>query len=116
MKYFLSAVMVAGWFCLAMAAFAQSTGAPQATPSPAPSASPAAAAAAPAPASPAAGGGGGKRGECLVAVADKKGQDRQDAMQLCLAQGHIDCLKQAIDQKIANAQRKDFIKTCMREE
>jgi hypothetical protein len=37
-------------------------------------------------------------------------------MQLCLAQARVDCLKQAIDQKIANDKRRDFIKSCMREE
>jgi hypothetical protein len=110
MKYFLSAVMVAGWLCLAVAAFAQSTSTPQATPTPAPSAAPAA--------NPSTGvsGGGGKRGECLDTVQGKKGQDRQDGMQLCMAQGHLDCLKQAIDQKVVGPQRKDFIKNCMREE
>ena len=109
MKYFLSAVMAAGWLCLAVAAFAQSTSTPQATPTPA---SPAAAA------NPSTGAatGGGKRAECLVAAQGKKGQDRQDEMQLCLAQGHVDCLKQAIDQKVVGPQRKDFIKNCMREE
>lgn len=30
--------------------------------------------------------------------------------------GHLDCLKQAIDQKVVGPQRKDFIKNCMREE
>ena len=107
MKYFLSAVMAAGWLCLAVAAFAQSTSTPQATPTPAPAA-----------ANPSAGAatGGGKRAECLVAVQGKKGQDRQDELQLCLAQGHVDCLKQAIDQKVVGPQRKDFIKNCMREE
>jgi hypothetical protein len=29
MRYFLSVVMAAGWFCIAMAAFAQSTSAPR---------------------------------------------------------------------------------------
>jgi hypothetical protein len=111
MKYFLSAVMVAGWLCLAVAAFAQSTSTPQATPTPAPSAAPAAA-----NPSTGAAAGGGKRAECLTAAQGKKGQDRQDGMQLCLAQGHIDCLKQAIDQKVVGPQRKDFIKNCMREE
>jgi hypothetical protein len=108
MKYFLSAVMAAGWFCLAMAAFAQST-TPSASPSPAPAA---------APSNPSSGSptGGGKRGDCLVAVQGKKGQERQDEMQLCLAQAHVDCLKQAIDQKVVGPQRKDFIKNCMREE
>jgi hypothetical protein len=112
MKYFLSAVMAAGWLCLAVAAFAQSTSAPQATPTPAPSAAPAAAA----NPSTGAAAGGGKRAECLVAAQGKKGQDRQDEMQLCMAQGHVDCLKQAIDQKVVGPQRKDFIKNCMREE
>ena len=107
MKYFLSAVMAAGWFCLAIAAFAQSTNTPQATPSPAPAATPAPAS------SPSA---GGKRAECLASVQGKKGQERQDQLQLCLAQGRVDCLKQAIDQKIVGSQRKDFIKSCMREQ
>jgi hypothetical protein len=65
MKYFLSVVMAAGWFCLAMAAFAQSTSTPQATQSPAPSASPAAA-------SPSA-GGGGKPAECQTEAQGKIG-------------------------------------------
>ena len=108
MKYFLSAVMAAGWLCLAMAAFAQSTP-PSASPSPAPAAAPAN----PSSGSPA---GGGKRGDCLITVQGKKGQERQDEMQLCLAQAHVDCLKQAIDQKVVGPQRKDFIKNCMREE
>ena len=108
MKYFLSAVMAAGWLCLAMAAFAQST-TPLATPSPAPAAAPANPSSGPAAA-------GGKRGDCLVTVQGKKGQERQDEMQLCMAQGHLDCLKQAIDQKVVGPQRKDFIKNCMREE
>src|SRR5712671_3635271 len=86
MKYVLSVMMAAGWFCLAMAAFAQST-APQPTPNPAP-------AAAPATSSPNA-AAGGKRAGCLTAVQGKQGQERQDEMQLCMAQAHVDCLKQA---------------------
>lgn len=115
MKYFLSAVMAAGWLCLAVAAFAQSTSTPQATPMAAPSAAPAAPAAAVNPSTGAA-TGGGKRAECLVTAQGKKGQDRQDELQLCMAQGHVECLKQAIDQKVVGPQRKDFIKNCMREE
>src|SRR5215470_791055 len=88
MKYFLSAVMAAGWFCLAMAAFAQSTSTPTAMPDPAQAAA--------SPAAPGAdAGGGGKRGECMTAAQGKTGQERQDQMQLCLAQGRVDCLKQA---------------------
>jgi hypothetical protein len=109
MKYFLSAVMAAGWFCLAMAAYAQTT-TPSASPTPAPAAAPAANATSASPT------GGGKRGDCLVAVQGKKGQERQDQMQLCMAQGHLDCVKEAIDQKVAGPQRKDFIKNCMKEE
>ena len=109
MKSFLSAVMAAGWFCLAMAAFAQSTSPPQATPGP-PNAAPAVAN------PPTAGGGGGKHGDCLVAVKGKYGQERQDQMQLCMAQARVECLKQAIDQKVVGPGRKDFIKNCMREE
>jgi hypothetical protein len=114
MKYFLSAVMVTGWLCLAMAAFAQSTSAPQPSATPSPMASPEAAAGASGGA--AAGGGGGKRASCTAAAKDKKGQDRQDEFQLCMAQGHLDCLKQAIEQKVVGPQRRDFLKNCMREE
>jgi hypothetical protein len=106
MKCFLGAVMAAGWLCLAAAAFAQSTSTPQATPTPVPSAAPAAAN----PSTGAAATGGGKRAACLVAAQGKKGQDRQDTLQLCMAQGRLDCLKQAIDQKAVGPQRKDFIK------
>jgi hypothetical protein len=108
MKYVLSVMMATGWFCIAMAAFAQST-APQVTQGAAPAAAPAAANAPGAAA-------GGKRAGCVTAVQGKQGQDRQDQMQLCMAQAHVDCLKQAIDQKVVGQPRKDFIKTCMREE
>jgi hypothetical protein len=105
MKYLLSAVMAAGWFCLAMAAFAQSTNPPP----------PAPAAAAPAPTTPRS-GAAGKRGECLVAVQGKSGQERHDQLQLCLAQARLDCVKQAIDQKVPNEARRDFVRNCVREE
>jgi hypothetical protein len=105
MKYFLSAVMAAGWFCLAVAAFAQATNPPPAPP----------AAAAPSPTT-AHSGAGGKRGECLVSVQGKTGQERYDQLQLCLAQARLDCVKQAINQKVANAERKDYVRNCVREE
>lgn len=114
MKYFLSGVMAAGWFCLAMAAFAQSNTTPPAAGTPAPAASPTAS---PAPAAaPDKSGGGGKRAECMAAVQGKTGQDRQDQFQLCIAQARLDCLKQAIDQKVVGPARRDAIKSCMREE
>jgi hypothetical protein len=112
MKYFLSAVMATGWLCLAMAAFAQSDATPPAAATPAPAASPAPAAAPDKSGS----GGGGKRAECVTAVQGKTGQDKQDQFQLCIAQARVDCLKQAIDQKVVGPARRDAIKSCMREE
>jgi len=54
-----------------------------------------------------------KRFACRAAAQSFKGQDRTDQMQLCMAQARLDCLKQAIDQKVAGPQRKEFIKTCL---
>jgi hypothetical protein len=99
----LSRVMIAATaLSLASAAFAQSAGtsAPSAT-NPTPNAG-----AAPSAAS-------GKRSACQTSAQGMKGQERQDQMQLCMAQAHLDCLKQAIDQKVVGPQRKDFIKGCM---
>ena len=110
MKYFLSGVMAAGWFCLAAAGFAQSNTTPPAAATPVPAASPALAAA------PEKSGNGGKRAECVTAVQGKTGQDRQDQFQLCIANARVDCLKQAIDQKVVGPKRRDFIKSCMRED
>lgn len=53
-----------------------------------------------------------KRFACRTASQGMKGQDRQDQMQLCMAQARMDCLKQAIDQKIVGPKRKDFIEAC----
>ncbi|UPJ69418.1 hypothetical protein [Bradyrhizobium sp. 191] len=53
-----------------------------------------------------------KRVACLATTQSLKGQDRRDQLQLCMAQARVDCLKQAIDQKIVGEARKDFIKTC----
>src|SRR5713101_5738127 len=39
-------------------------------------------------------------------------KEQKDQMQLCMAQAHLDCLKQAIDQKIVGPQRKEFVKSC----
>ena len=55
----------------------------------------------------------GKRETCRTASQQLKGQDRKDQMQLCMAQARVDCLKQAIDQKVTGAQRKDFVKSCV---
>lgn len=54
-----------------------------------------------------------KRVTCLSATQNLKGQDKRDQMQLCMAQARVDCLKQAIDQKIVGEPRKSAIKTCV---
>jgi hypothetical protein len=57
----------------------------------------------------------GKRLTCRQDMSAKglRGQDLRDQSQLCVAQGQLDCLKLAIDQKIVGPQRRDFMKTCM---
>ena len=88
-----SAALAAGLVCLIVApVFAQ-------TPPAAP------AAAVPVPAT--------KRVTCLGSTQNLKGQDKRDQMQLCMAQARLDCLKQAIDQKVVGEPRKSFIKTCV---
>jgi hypothetical protein len=52
---------------------------------------------------------------CQTAVKGLLGQERQDQMQLCRAQAHLDCLKQAIDQKIVGPQRRDFMRSCLQQ-
>ena len=95
--WFLSAVVV---FALATGALAQM--APAATPVPQTAAAPAGSSAA-----------GGKKAACQAAAQNLKGQEKRDQMQLCLAQAHLDCVKQAIDQKTVGPQRREFIKTCI---
>jgi hypothetical protein len=56
-----------------------------------------------------------KRMACSGASQSLAGQDRSDQMQLCMAQARLDCLKQAIDQKIVGPERTDFVKTCIGE-
>lgn len=56
-----------------------------------------------------------KKFACQTASQGRQGQERQDQMQLCMAQARLDCLKQAIDQKIVGPQRKDFVKGCVQE-
>src|SRR5712672_1836572 len=99
MRLLLSAIVTAGSLILAIAAFAQS-----ATTTPA-----ATVPVNPASAAPVA---SGKRFACQTASQGMRGQEQRDQMQLCMAQAHLDCLKQAIDQKIVGPQRKDFVKSC----
>jgi hypothetical protein len=93
MKFVVSAILVFG---LTASAFAQTASAP-----PAAQDNPATAAAA------------GKRSAFHAPPQRMKGQERHDQVQLCMAQAHLDCLKQAIDQKVVGPQRKDFMKTCV---
>jgi hypothetical protein len=55
----------------------------------------------------------GKRFACRTASQGLQGQERHDQIQLCVAQARIDCLKQAIDQKIVGRERKEFVKNCV---
>jgi hypothetical protein len=57
-----------------------------------------------------------KRAACEASTPAQKGSDNRDQMQLCLAQARIDCLKQAIDQKLFGKPRTDFVKNCMGEQ
>jgi Spy/CpxP family protein refolding chaperone len=54
-----------------------------------------------------------KRFACHTASQGLKGQEQRDQVQLCIAQARIDCLKQAIDQKIVGRERREFVKNCM---
>jgi hypothetical protein len=101
MKHPFNAVIVTASLTLAPAAFAQSAPAP---------ANPATAS--PAVAVPVA---IGKRMACQIASQAMTGQEKSDQMQLCMAQARLDCLKQAIDQKIVGPQRRDFVKSCAEE-
>jgi hypothetical protein len=42
-----------------------------------------------------------------------RGPDLQDAVQVCVAEAHLDCLKQAIAAKTRGPQRRSFIENCM---
>ena len=52
---------------------------------------------------------------CQTAVKGLQGQEREDQMHLCRAQARLDCLKQAIDQKIVGPQRRDFMRSCLQQ-
>ena len=104
MKFLLSAIAAIATLGFALAALAQSSS-PNPTPPPPVQTNTA-------PASPVA---ASKLFACQTAVKGLQGQDRQDQMQLCRVQAHLDCLKQAIDQKVTGPQRRDFMRTCMQQ-
>jgi hypothetical protein len=56
-----------------------------------------------------------KRYACRAAAQKFQGQERADQMQLCVAQARVDCLKEAIDQKVVGPQRRDFVQNCVGE-
>jgi hypothetical protein len=104
MRFLLGAVAAIATLGLALAALAQSA--------PSSPTSPPAVQTNNAPAAPVA---ESKLFACQTAVKGLQGQERQDQMQLCRAQAHLDCLKQAIDQKIVGPQRRDFVRTCLQQ-
>ncbi|HLG82895.1 MAG TPA: hypothetical protein VKY22_17925 [Bradyrhizobium sp.] len=114
MRYTVGGLLVAGSVVLAIEALAQSAS-PSADPAPnPPSASPAAptvqtVTAPAAPVNPS------RRFICRAASQRFQGQDRADQMQLCVEQARLDCLKQAIDQKVVGPQRRDFVQNCVGE-
>jgi hypothetical protein len=56
-----------------------------------------------------------RRFTCRAAAQKYQGQDRADQMQLCVEQARLDCLRQAIDQKVVGPQRRDFVQNCVGE-
>jgi hypothetical protein len=115
MKSIFCIAAIVASFVLAIAAYAQSTPAPTETPTPAtptssntPSSNTSAsntAVAVPVPSS--------KRYACQTAAKGAREQERRDLVQLCMAQARLDCLKQAIDQKVVGPQRIDFVRNCL---
>jgi Spy/CpxP family protein refolding chaperone len=101
MRLLFNAAVLAASLALAPAAVAQTAPA---------SASPVSAPANPAAAVPVT---LGKRMACRAASLALQGQDRRDQIELCMEQARLDCLKQAIAQQIVDAQRKEFVKSCM---
>jgi hypothetical protein len=57
----------------------------------------------------------GKRESCRQTVTGKNlgRHQARDQMQLCVAQARVECLKQAIDQKIRGAARRVYVKSCV---
>ena len=108
MKHLVGGLLVAGSVVLAIEALAQSA-------NPAPNPPPASSPTVQTVTAPAAPVNPSRRFICRAASQKFQGQDRADQMQLCMAQAHLDCLKQAIDQKVVGPQRKDFVQSCVGE-
>jgi hypothetical protein len=117
MKYLVGGLLVAGSIVLAIEALAQSASpspnppSTEVSPAPAPSSAPVVQTVT-APAAPV---NPSRRFVCRAASQKYQGQDRADQMQLCVEQARLDCLRQAIDQKVVGPQRRDFVQTCVGE-
>ena len=112
MKYLLGGLLLVGSAVLAIGALAQSTSPspnPPAAGSPGSSSAPAVQTVT-APATPV---NPSRRFICRAASQKYRGQERADQMQLCVEQARLDCLHQAIDQKVVGPQRKDFVQDCV---
>ena len=57
----------------------------------------------------------GKRETCKQAVTSKKLRrgEARDQMQICIAQARVECLQQAVDQKLRGAARRVYVKSCV---
>jgi hypothetical protein len=117
MKYLVGGLLVAGSIVLAIEALAQSASpspnppSTEVSPAPAPSSAPVVQTVT-APAAPV---NPSRRFVCRAASQKYQGQDRADQMQLCVEQARLDCLRQAIEQKVVGPQRRDFVQTCVGE-
>jgi hypothetical protein len=116
MRFLFGATVVTVSLILAATVFAQSTSAPDSAKSDMPKADSKADSTAPVAANPGAAVPlpMGKRLSCETTAQSMSDQDRRDQMQLCMEQARLDCLKQAIDQKIVGPQRRDFVRDCAR--
>jgi hypothetical protein len=56
-----------------------------------------------------------RRADCRQKLRQQglRGAELRDQVQLCLADARKQCLKDAIDQKVTGAQRREFVKNCM---
>ena len=111
MRHLLGGLLMAGFLVVAIEALAQS-----ASPSPNPPSANPPSTSAPvvqtvtAPAAPV---NPSRRFICRAASQKYQGQERADQMQLCVEQARLDCLRQAIDQKVVGPQRRDFVQNCV---
>ena len=73
---------------------------------PAPSAAPSAASSVPAPSTPPA--------DCRGQAQSKglRGQAARDAIQVCVEEQRLACVKEAVDKKIVGEQRREFVRAC----